>query len=123
MKDGQHVHLLVRPQYNDWRIQDVRPHLQIHIIDLLDIEQLRAKVTDLRPDWVFHLAAYGAYSWQDDLLTAIQTNFLGTVNLVEACRTVGFEVFINTGSSSEYGFKDHAPAETEWIDPNSSKGN
>ena len=119
VKDGQHVHLLVRPQYNDWRIQDVRPHLQIHIIDLLDIEQLRAKVTALRPDWVFHLAAYGAYSWQDDLLTAIQTNFLGTVNLVEPCRTVGFEVFINTGSSSEYGFKDHAPAEMEWIDPNS----
>jgi nucleoside-diphosphate-sugar epimerase len=32
---------------------------------------------------------------------------------------VGFEAFINTGSSSEYGFKDHPPKENEWIDPNS----
>ena len=117
--EGHLVHLLVRQRYNDWRIQDVRPHLQIHVIDLLDTEQLRAKAAALRPDWVFHLATYGAYSWQDDLQTAIQTNFLGTVNLVEACRSVGFEVFVNTGSSSEYGFKDHAPAETEWVDPNS----
>jgi nucleoside-diphosphate-sugar epimerase len=52
-------------------------------------------------------------------LNIIQTNFLCTVNLVEACREAGFEVFVNTGSSSEYGFKDHAPVETEWIDPNS----
>ena len=117
--EGHLVHLLVRQRYNDWRVQDVLPHLQIHVIDLLDTEQLRAKAAALRPDWVFHLAAYGAYSWQDDLQAAIQTNFLGTVNLVEACRSVGFEAFINTGSSSEYGFKDHAPAETEWVDPNS----
>jgi nucleoside-diphosphate-sugar epimerase len=26
---------------------------------------------------------------------------------------------VNTGSSSEYGFKDHAPSETDWLEPNS----
>jgi nucleoside-diphosphate-sugar epimerase len=119
VKDGHNVHLLVRPEYNEWRVRDLLPHLQIHIINLLDEEHLRTKVAAMRPDWVFHLATYGAYSRQDDLHTAIQTNFLGTVNLIEACRAAGFEVFINTGSSSEYGFKDHAPAEYEWIDPNS----
>jgi dolichol-phosphate mannosyltransferase len=31
----------------------------------------------------------------------------------------GFEAFVNTGSSSEYGLKDHAPAETEGLEPNS----
>ena len=46
-------------------------------------------------------------------------NMTGTVNLVEACLEAGFESFINTGSSSEYGFKDHAPAETELVEPNS----
>jgi nucleoside-diphosphate-sugar epimerase len=119
VKDGHQVHLLARQQYNDWRINDLLPDLRIHIVDLLDAEQLPTSVAAIRPDWVFHLATYGAYSWQEDLHTAIQTNFLGTVNLVEACRSVGFEVFINTGSSSEYGFKDHAPDETEWLDPNS----
>src|SRR6185436_2537188 len=38
---------------------------------------------------------------------------------VQAGLRVGFEAFVNAGSSSEYGFKDHAPAETEWLEPNS----
>ena len=117
--DGHHVHLFVRPEYKDWRIKDMVPSLEIHVINLLDLDLLRSKVAAIRPDWVFHLAAYGAYSWQDDLYRAIQTNFLGTVHILEACRQVGFEAFVNTGSSSEYGFKDHAPTETEWLDPNS----
>jgi nucleoside-diphosphate-sugar epimerase len=44
---------------------------------------------------------------------------LGTINLVEACLETGFEVLINTGSSSEYGFQDHPPKETEGLEPNS----
>ena len=119
VKDGHNVHLFVRQEYKDWRIKDFLPHLRIHAVNLLDSELLRAKIAAIRPDWVFHLATYGAYSWQDDFNLAIQTNFLSTVNLVEACRNVGFDVFVNTGSSSEYGFKDHAPLETDWIDPNS----
>jgi dolichol-phosphate mannosyltransferase len=31
----------------------------------------------------------------------------------------GFETFVNVGSSSEYGFKNHAPPETECLEPNS----
>ena len=50
----------------------------------------------------------------------VRTNVVGTVNLVEACaRGRGSRRSCNTGSSSEYGFKDHAPAETEWLEPNS----
>jgi nucleoside-diphosphate-sugar epimerase len=44
---------------------------------------------------------------------------LGTINLLQACLETGFESFVNTGSSSEYGFKDHAPPENEWLEPNS----
>jgi dolichol-phosphate mannosyltransferase len=31
----------------------------------------------------------------------------------------GFDGFVHTGSSSEYGFKDHAPHEDEHVEPNS----
>ena len=119
LQEGHTLHLLVRREYKDWRVKDLLPHLQIHVVDMLDSRLLNAEVAAIRPEWVFHLATYGAYSWQEDLHQAVQTNFLGTVNVVEACRKAGFEVFVNTGSSSEYGFKDHAPAENEWIDPNS----
>jgi dolichol-phosphate mannosyltransferase len=76
-------------------------------------------VAAIRPEWVFHLAAYGAYSSQTDVHRMVQTNIAGTVNLVEACLGTGCEVIVNTGSSSEYGFTDHAPAETEREAPNS----
>jgi len=83
------------------------------------MEMLTIAVRRIQPDWIFHLAAYGAYSSQTDLHKMVQTNVVGTVNLFEACLKVGFEAFINTGSSSEYGFKDHAPSEKEWLEPNS----
>src|SRR5207237_854558 len=59
------------------------------------------------------------YSSQTDLSQMVRTNFTSTINLVESCLKTGFEVFVNTGSSSEYGFKNHAPSEDEAIEPNS----
>ena len=74
---------------------------------------------EIDPEWVFHLAAYGSYSSQKDIQTIVATNYNGTVNLVEACLKTGFEAFVNAGSSSEYGHKDHAPSECELTEPNS----
>ena len=119
INDGHEVHLLVRDEAQFWRVEHLLPHLQLFKASLLDRERLFSEVARIRPDWVFHLAAYGAYSWQDDPNMAIQTNFLGTVNLVDACQKIGFEVFVNTGSSSEYGLKDHASTERDSLDPNS----
>src|SRR5207249_3588655 len=87
--------------------------------DLDDRRQLRRTLSELRPQWVFHLAAHGAYSWQVDALAIMRTNVMGTASLVEACLEVGFEAFVNTGSSSEYGPKDHPPKEDEALVPNS----
>lgn len=119
LREGHEVHLLLRAKHNDWRIHSIQNDVNIHIVDLNDAEALISTVASIRPDWVFHLATHGAYSWQADLNEIIQTNILATVNLVEACLKTGFDIFINTGTSSEYGYKDHAPSETEWIDPNS----
>ena len=119
LKDGHEVHILLREGYKAWRIQHLLPHLRPHRIEMLDRERLDMEIQRIRPDWILHLAAYGAYSWQDNSAQAINTNYLSTVNLIEVCQKTGFEVFINTGSSSEYGAKDHAPAEDEYLEPNS----
>ena len=120
LEDGHDVHLFVRRGYRDWRIKNLLPHLQLHTVDLLDASSLSDAVADARPAWVFHLAAYGAYSWQDRLNEAIQTNFLGTLNLLEACRAAGFESFIHAGSSSEYGPKAHPSTEDDLPEPDSA---
>lgn len=44
---------------------------------------------------------------------------LGLINLASACLETDFESLVNAGSSSEYGFSDHAPAEDELPEPNS----
>src|SRR5712692_3415124 len=119
LQEGHEVHLLLRRGYAPWRIQEIHDHVYLHEIDLRDKEALTALVAQIRPDWIFHLAAHGAYSTQTDLAQMIQTNIVSTANLLDACLSTGFDAFINTGSSSEYGFKDHAPGETEWLDPNS----
>jgi len=119
VRAGDEVHLLVRPGSDPWRIETIRTEARVHEVDLGDEAALSRIVAEIRPDRVFHLAAYGAYPHQTDLRRMVATNITGTINLVAACLKTGFEAFVNTGSSSEYGFKDHAPPETEWLEPNS----
>ncbi len=118
--DGHDVHLLVRPGYCDWRVEEIRDCVRFHIVDLGSEEGVLETVNEVRPDWVFHLAVYGAYSDQIDIGTMVRTNVDGTIHLVSACESVGIDAFVNTGSSSEYGYKDHAPCEREWLEPNSN---
>ena len=116
---GHEVHLLLREGHAQWRLKGILQDVQVHIADLCDPDSLDIALNKAQAEWIFHLAAHGAYSSQVDTAKIVQTNIMGTINLVQACLRIGFEVLVNTGSSSEYGFKDHAPAENEWIDPNS----
>jgi nucleoside-diphosphate-sugar epimerase len=119
LRDGHEVHLLVRAGYQPWRIEDIRNGVRFHEVSVHEIESVTRVVDQIRPDWIFHLAVYGAFSSQTDVQQMLQTNIHGTINVVQACLKTGFEAFVNTGSSSEYGLKDHPPAETETIEPNS----
>ena len=37
LRDGQDVHLLVRPGYSPWRIEAIRDHVRIHELDMSDL--------------------------------------------------------------------------------------
>ena len=119
LNDGHELHLLVRPDYTQWRIEPILNDFRLYKVDISDKETVNNIICRVRPDWVFHLAVHGAYSWQTDVRRMVKTNIIGTINLVEACLKTGFDAFVNTGSSSEYGYKDNAPSETEWLEPNS----
>ena len=119
LDEGHQVHLLLRSAHATWRIAGIRDDARCHIVDLCDSDQLGRIIGNLRPEWIFHLAAYGAYPQQVDLNQMITTNITATSSLLTACLNVGFEAFVHTGSSSEYGLVDHAPTEAEYIDPDS----
>jgi nucleoside-diphosphate-sugar epimerase len=116
---GQEVHLLVRPRHASWRIEEIKKDVKLHEVDLRNGDAVESAVSAIRPEWIFHLAAHGAYSSQTDARSMVLTNIAGTMNLVQSCLKTGFEAFVNTGTSSEYGFKAHAPSEAEPLEPNS----
>lgn len=119
VEDGHDVHMFVHPQSDSWRLEGLADHTTCHQVDLEDGAQVERAVARARADWVFHAAAHGAYPEQTDLRRMIATNIVGTANLVEAALRTGFESFVHTGSSSEYGVKGHAPAPDERVEPNS----
>jgi dolichol-phosphate mannosyltransferase len=119
LAEGHEVHLILRPGYNAWRLEGLTDQVSILEVDIQDAEGLGGGIKKIRPDCLFHFAAYGAYSWQTDFRKMVETNLIGTVNLIEACQAADVGAFINAGSSSEYGLKENAPAETEHLEPNS----
>lgn len=120
LADGHEVTAVRRPTGEGWRLSGVKNAVEVLEIDLVDPDAAASLVGTAAPDWVFHLAAHGAYSWQTDPSRIMQTNALATVSLVEACVQTGCDAFVHAGSSSEYGLKDHAPSEDEPLEPNSA---
>ncbi len=115
--ENAEVHLFLRKTAKTWRIDDILNKVSVHSCDLSDLGELRALVEKIRPTIIYHLATYGAYSSQEDADLCIKTNVQGTWNLLKALLDVDFELFVNTGSSSEYGFKQAPMKESDLLEP------
>ena len=116
LRDGLEVHVVHHRDEPPWRLADI--HLERHRCSITDADAIAAVVSSVRPDWVFHLAAHGAYSDQTGSERITGVNLLGTLNLLDAVvHAGGCAGFVHTGSSSEYGIKDHAPSEDEVVAP------
>jgi nucleoside-diphosphate-sugar epimerase len=116
---GHEVVALSRPGGTAWRLDELKTEMQTLELDLRDTGAIERVIATIRPQWIFHLAAHGAYSWQTDVQTMIDVNVSATAALLAAARVTDVQTFVNVGSSSEYGLKAHAPLEDEWLEPNS----
>src|SRR5687768_9060504 len=119
VRDGHEVHLLLRAAHRNWRLRGMTDSTATHTVDLKDRRAVQRAVAAIRPHWVFHLAAYGAYPTQTALERMVATNVWACIHLLDACRDAGAEAFVNAGSSAEYGHKDHPTREDETLEPNS----
>ena len=86
---------------NHWRIRHLRD-LELRSADLLDLSSLMTVMDDVRPDFVFNLAAQSFIpaSWEQPLLTGEVTG-LGAVRMLEAFRRVVPQARFYQASSSE----------------------
>lgn len=117
IREGAQVHLLTRPGSDLWRLKGLED--RVLSVDLLDREALTRALERSHPERVYHLAAHGAYPGQKDANLILETNLLGTYGLLEACLRSPCKLFVQSGSSSEYGWKKEPMRETDRLEPNS----
>lgn len=122
LNEGAQVHAFVRRSSNLWRIEDIKTRLTLHEVSLTDTDLLDKTIESIKPDYVFHLATYGGVGGQADNQQIIDTNYMGTINLLNACNKTGYKGFINTGSSSEYGIKNEPMREDMVPEPYNTYG-
>ena len=113
VKMGAEVHLLSRNRsiIDNVRLKDVWSKLKIVNADIRNFDSL-APLKKLEPEIVFHLAAYHHVG---DSFThfseALDTNCLGTSNLLEALEE--YERFVYTSTSEVYGLQSSLPFKEE----------
>jgi len=83
--------------------------------DIKDRKKLRRIIIKAKPDFVFHLAAITNPKRDLNLVDEVtETNFFGTLNLLQALKNTPFSKMIFLGSCEEYGnglvpFKESQP--------------
>ncbi len=118
IRDGHtSLHVLVEKNSDLWRLQPALSSFTMHEITLTEHATIRSLIHHIKPTHIFHLASYGGMPHQNDPKTIYDVNFYGTINLLNACKEIGFECFINTGSSSEYGIQDQPMHERMLLEP------
>lgn len=101
-KEGVEVHGIKRPRS---RIEFLRYDVHYHEGDITDYSSVANIIAKVGPDFIFHLAAqsFVPLSWTAPRPT-LETNIIGTLNILEAARETPLETIVQlAGSSEEYG--------------------
>lgn len=122
VKENYNVSIIIRKKSNLWRINKFLDKVNVYYCDICDKKTVSDVVDKIQPDYIFHLATYGAYYFQNDDDQIIKTNIIGTKNLVDACNKIDYKAFINVGSSSEYGIKNKRMSEGDLLEPINTYG-
>ncbi|HDR7791015.1 SDR family NAD(P)-dependent oxidoreductase [Bacillus cereus group sp. Bc252] len=114
---GANVSILAKEHANLCRIKTVLKDIQILNGDIKDTDRVQEIITQIQPDYLFHLAADSGHSPQNNTINKINTNILGTTNIMEAIKRTGCKKIINLGSSSEYGVSETPIHENTPLNP------
>uniref|UniRef100_C6E4X7 NAD-dependent epimerase/dehydratase n=1 Tax=Geobacter sp. (strain M21) TaxID=443144 RepID=C6E4X7_GEOSM len=115
---GHEAHVTVRQGADTWRIDSCLPDVAgVWRTDLADRDAVFDLMANVRPEAVIHVAAYGGLPAQTDKAKMVDGNLNATVNLLDAAVDNDVAIFINSGSSSEYGVKDQPMREDDNCQP------
>jgi len=113
LSENIEVHGVQRWRSKSDNIDHIQNKIHFHEADLLDAHSLYKVIDEVRPKYIFHLAAqsYVQSSWASPANT-LEVNIIGTVHLFEAVRKSDLDITIQIAcSSEEYGkvFKNELP--------------
>ena len=117
---GHEVHGTTRWRSKLDNLEEIKDAVILHECDITDAFALRDIIKEVRPDYIFHLAAqsYVKSSWTEPA-TTLNTNIIGELNLFEAVRSIpGYKPRIQIAcSSEEYGHQDKVLEEEDRLKP------
>ncbi len=122
LNQNDEIHILNHTKKNSWRLEEIKNQITTHYGDLANITSLKSTLAKTQPTHIIHLATYGAYPFQIEMNKMISVNIVGTKNLLEASKDIPYKCLINTGTSSEYGFKNKPMRENDFCNPVSYYG-
>ena len=70
-----------------------------------------------RPDYIFHLGAYGGQRGQTNMDQCLATNIFNTYLLLKFSEQLPLKKFVYVGTSSEYGKKNKTMSENDLLEP------
>jgi GDP-4-dehydro-6-deoxy-D-mannose reductase len=114
LNKGYEVYGLTRGRYHQYSfIEHIMNDIKLIEGDLSDYHSVLSCITDVNPDYIFHLGAISSVplSWKAPQST-FNTNTTGTLNVLEALRMSKSNAkILNVGTSEEYGlvYKDEIP--------------
>src|SRR4030042_3674643 len=106
LEEGAEVHVLLKKDFNQFRIKDILKNLTLWYGDLRNFQSICSCIKSSRPQIIFHLAALLNVNRASELIEPmIDINIKGTLNLLRGVieEQIALECFVNTGSSEEYG--------------------
>ncbi len=106
LEGGAEVHILLRKDTDQFRIQDFLEDLTVWYGDLKDFQGISSCIRRSKPQIIFHLASIRNVNRIPELIEPmIDINVKGTLNLLRGVieEKITLESFVNTGSSEEYG--------------------
>lgn len=128
LNKGNTIYGLSRGRYQQYNnISDIKDKITLIEGDLSDIHSLKYCLEDCQPDIIYNLGAMTSVplSWRSPKVT-IDTNTLGTLNILESVRTSNINpTVVIVGTSEEYGkvYPDEVPIkETNQLRPLSPYG-
>lgn len=117
LEEPLEVHVILKPHSNLWRLENFLPRLFLHEASLENYELLEKILKEISPSAIFHLAAHGVSSTHQNLRQILNSNLMGTFNLLMASKDIDYESLVYLGGSSEYGNSEQAMTEKDMLKP------